>query len=67
MWRINAPPKLLQSIRPNKPIRLTTEQANEIRANLVLKYARPETEAKEQFANEQFKRLREKYMQQRPS
>ena len=40
---------------------LTTEQANEMRANLVLKYARLETEAKEQFANEQIQKAREKY------
>lgn len=40
---------------------LTTEQANEMRANLVLKYARLETEAKEQFANEQIQKAQEKY------
>lgn len=40
---------------------LTTEQANEMRANLVLKYAQLETQTREEFADEQVKKAQEKY------
>lgn len=40
---------------------ITTEQANEMRANLVIKYARLETETREQYAQEQIQKEQEKY------
>lgn len=40
---------------------LTTEQANEMRANIVLKYIRLEKEAREQFADEQIQKEQDKY------
>lgn len=53
--------ELLAIYKAEQAQTLTTEQANEMRANLVLKYARLETEAKEQFANEQIQKAQEKY------
>lgn len=40
---------------------ITTKQANEMRANIVIKYAKLETDTREQFANEQIKKEQEKY------
>lgn len=53
--------ELLSIYKAEQAHTLTTEQANEMRANLVLKYTKLETEAREQFANEQIQKEQEKY------
>lgn len=65
-WRLKAvdnqrSAELLTISKAEQAHTLTTEQANEMRANLVIKYAKLETDTREQFANEQIQKEQEKY------
>lgn len=65
-WKLNAldnerEQELLSIKRQEAEHNLTTEQANEMRANIVLKYARLEKETREEFANEQIQREQQRY------
>ncbi len=51
----------LSIYKAEQELTLTTEEANEMRANVVLKYLRLETAAREQFTKERAQRIQEQY------